>query len=425
MDSTISSQMPRWDSPAFSLRSTTVLFVLFLVTTVSFGGDFQSRTRKQLLTISGRSRVNEDFEHVSKLVATNTPSSAFCSAPVQSPGSIVCSHFCTDELCALLQRRGAHVDAMELYSDVGSLAMSATHNITSRRPRVIFIEETFTNRTADSLLHLPELMPGRFYMINLHGVKHQRYCEHEESCESKLQSIVLRRDVIATNFDLGDHALRDNTVGYRIRGVTTLALRRHKASEWSKAGAYYSNRPRSRLVGFRGLCHTGWESSTTVRYDLAVAFNRTYYANVSILWTHVENDECPGIQPTSQSLLDSISYADILWGSHFCLLPRGDGRWLWRMGEALQTGCIPVIIADGVTLPFEQVIPWNEISIRIPESVVQRRDARAILSFLHTVSPARRHHMSTLGQRLFRHHMSTDALQARLTLSCAGIIAAD
>ncbi|KAH9607624.1 hypothetical protein KSS87_014134 [Heliosperma pusillum] len=54
--------------------------------------------------------------------------------------------------------------------------------------------------------------------------------------------------------------------------------------------------------------------------------------------------------------------------SIFCLCPLGWAPWSPRLVESVALGCIPVIIADGIQLPYEEVIPWAEISLVVAEN---------------------------------------------------------
>ncbi|KAG0484420.1 hypothetical protein HPP92_008299 [Vanilla planifolia] len=53
--------------------------------------------------------------------------------------------------------------------------------------------------------------------------------------------------------------------------------------------------------------------------------------------------------------------------SVFCLCPLGWAPWSPRLVESVALGCVPVIIADGIRLPFPEVVPWSEISLTVPE----------------------------------------------------------
>ncbi|KAK6926715.1 Exostosin, GT47 domain [Dillenia turbinata] len=58
--------------------------------------------------------------------------------------------------------------------------------------------------------------------------------------------------------------------------------------------------------------------------------------------------------------------------STFCLCPLGWAPWSPRLVESVVLGCVPVIIADGIRLPFSDAVKWPEISITVAESDVAR-----------------------------------------------------
>ncbi|KAK6163422.1 hypothetical protein DH2020_000286 [Rehmannia glutinosa] len=58
--------------------------------------------------------------------------------------------------------------------------------------------------------------------------------------------------------------------------------------------------------------------------------------------------------------------------STFCLCPLGWAPWSPRLVEAVALGCVPVIIADGIRLPFPSAVPWPEISLTVAEADVDK-----------------------------------------------------
>ncbi|CAN4120385.1 unnamed protein product [Withania somnifera] len=58
--------------------------------------------------------------------------------------------------------------------------------------------------------------------------------------------------------------------------------------------------------------------------------------------------------------------------STFCLCPLGWAPWSPRLVESVVLGCVPVIIADGIDLPFSTVVPWSKISITVGEKDVAK-----------------------------------------------------
>uniref|UniRef100_A0ACD5WQP1 Uncharacterized protein n=1 Tax=Avena sativa TaxID=4498 RepID=A0ACD5WQP1_AVESA len=53
--------------------------------------------------------------------------------------------------------------------------------------------------------------------------------------------------------------------------------------------------------------------------------------------------------------------------SIFCLCPLGWAPWSPRLVESVLLGCIPVIIADNIRLPFPSVLRWPDISLQVAE----------------------------------------------------------
>lgn len=82
-----------------------------------------------------------------------------------------------------------------------------------------------------------------------------------------------------------------------------------------------------------------------------------YFANATLQSTHPEN----------------VGYYDLLTRSAFHLVPRGDRTWSYRFMDVIGACSIPVILADRMTLPFEDIIDWSEASIRLSESEVNGR----------------------------------------------------
>lgn len=58
--------------------------------------------------------------------------------------------------------------------------------------------------------------------------------------------------------------------------------------------------------------------------------------------------------------------------SVFCLCPLGWAPWSPRLVESVALGCVPVIIADGIRLPFPSAVKWSEISVTVAERDVWR-----------------------------------------------------
>jgi hypothetical protein len=67
-------------------------------------------------------------------------------------------------------------------------------------------------------------------------------------------------------------------------------------------------------------------------------------------------------------------YQSEMLHSKFCLAPLGWAPWSPRIVESVLYGCVPVIIADDIALPFSHVIDWPSISLRVREKDVDKLD---------------------------------------------------
>ena len=102
-------------------------------------------------------------------------------------------------------------------------------------------------------------------------------------------------------------------------------------------------------------------------------------------------------------------YGEMLLSSTFTLVPRGHSRFSHRLGEAVAAGAIPVVISDGLILPFEPppqsaagLIDWTDISVRVPEA-----RANETLDILHSIPPERVRDMKRRLGEVYRNYFST------------------
>uniref|UniRef100_A0A0E0G7G1 Exostosin GT47 domain-containing protein n=1 Tax=Oryza nivara TaxID=4536 RepID=A0A0E0G7G1_ORYNI len=119
--------------------------------------------------------------------------------------------------------------------------------------------------------------------------------------------------------------------------------------------------PRSIFVYFRGLF-----------YDNGNDPEGGYYARGAraSLWENFKNNPLFDI-----STEHPATYYEDMQRSVFCLCPLGWAPWSPRLVEAVVFGCIPVIIADDIVLPFADAIPWDEIGVFVDEEDVPRLDS--------------------------------------------------
>ena len=60
-------------------------------------------------------------------------------------------------------------------------------------------------------------------------------------------------------------------------------------------------------------------------------------------------------------------YKSILLRSKFQLVPRGQGLHSHRLLESIASGSVPIILADNIVLPFNDLIPWEKAVIIVKE----------------------------------------------------------
>ena len=67
---------------------------------------------------------------------------------------------------------------------------------------------------------------------------------------------------------------------------------------------------------------------------------------------------------------DFQHFINIANRSKFLLCPRGYGLNSFRLYEAFQLGCVPVVITDKFFLPWEEELDWSEFSVLICEEAL-------------------------------------------------------
>ena len=79
-----------------------------------------------------------------------------------------------------------------------------------------------------------------------------------------------------------------------------------------------------------------------------------------------------------ESLRNMSVYEEHMRRSKFCVCPMGYEVNSPRIVEAIHTGCVPVVIADGFVLPFSHVLNWSSFSVLLPEDRIP--DLKSVLS---------------------------------------------
>jgi len=101
--------------------------------------------------------------------------------------------------------------------------------------------------------------------------------------------------------------------------------------------------------------------------------------------------------------------------STFVLVPRGDNRWNYRFSEAVGACAIPVVLADGLSLPLEPLVDWSGAAVVVPEAAAD--DAATLLRWL----PPRQRWDEMLAAvcRINANHFATRQLRDRSIVDAA------
>ena len=151
----------------------------------------------------------------------------------------------------------------------------------------------------------------------------------------------------------------------------------------------FGHAKRQNIVSFVGTNHSGWFGSSFVRLDLYRSFAQMQddwrsFARMQDDWSCTKPENV--IMSTTK--LDKYEYFKMLYNSDFGVCLHGDRRWNNRFPEVMAVGTVPVIIADGLTLPYEPLVNWSYAAVRFKDK--QARNVKSILEHLCSITPAQR-----------------------------------
>ncbi|XP_047067928.1 probable glucuronosyltransferase Os03g0107900 [Lolium rigidum] len=106
--------------------------------------------------------------------------------------------------------------------------------------------------------------------------------------------------------------------------------------------------------------------------------------------------ESPELKLSGPDKLGRVDYFKHLGNAKFCLAPRGESSWTLRFYESFFVECVPVLLSDEVELPFQNVIDYTEISIKLPSSKI----GPELFQYLESIPEERVEEMIARGREM-------------------------
>ncbi|XP_077293542.1 exostosin glycosyltransferase sotv [Arctopsyche grandis] len=97
-----------------------------------------------------------------------------------------------------------------------------------------------------------------------------------------------------------------------------------------------------------------------------------------------------------------FNYPEVLRHGQFCIVGRGIRLAQPALLEVMAAGCIPVVIADSIIMPFKSVIDWHRAAVFIPED-----NLLSLINVLNEISKERRTEMANQAKWLYDNYFSS------------------
>lgn len=91
--------------------------------------------------------------------------------------------------------------------------------------------------------------------------------------------------------------------------------------------------------------------------------------------------------------------------SKFLLCPRGYGLNSFRLYEAFQLGCVPVVITDELFLPWEEELDWSEFAI-----IIKQNNIKNMHFVLENVTESDYNNMLSNGKKVYEQYFTLDGM---------------
>ncbi|GFT83016.1 exostosin-1 [Nephila pilipes] len=100
--------------------------------------------------------------------------------------------------------------------------------------------------------------------------------------------------------------------------------------------------------------------------------------------------------------VDRYDYQVLLENATFCLVPRGRRLGSFRFLEALQAGCVPVLLSNGWELPFSDVLQWDKATVWADERLLLQ-----VPEMIRSIPPTKVHSYRQQTQILWDNYFSS------------------
>ncbi|KAK4338229.1 hypothetical protein RND71_042716 [Anisodus tanguticus] len=114
--------------------------------------------------------------------------------------------------------------------------------------------------------------------------------------------------------------------------------------------------------------------------------------------------------PLPNRVSRKMSYLEHMKSSKFCLCPMGFEVNSPRIVEAIYYECVPVIIADNLALPFDEVLDWSAFSL-----IVAEKDIPKLKEILLSI-PLRRYQVMQNNVKRLQKHFHWNSIPTRYDL---------
>lgn len=208
--------------------------------------------------------------------------------------------------------------------------------------------------------------------------------EPAPACPAPWPAILARPDVMWFNNDLRDHTLFDDHGAWAAVAAGAGGTQFSPKFLDERWGAWDGGAPARWAVSFAGTCDRvrfrGWRKP---RQILRRLFQRTAAAATrSVAFRCNGKDEgfavglpANGPAPRPGARAADRQFAELLRDSNFSLVVEGHQRFSHRFVEAVGACSVPVVVADGVTLPCEDVVDLEDLVVRVPLSALETMES--------------------------------------------------